>query len=1016
MSNRIHELAKELQISSKEIIDVLTQHKIEAKNSLSAIDDHAVALIRKAFRKPTQPDNHTDDNGADEKEKKADGLMFIPPRKRKKKRPTPPHFPGSAAMERFDEAEETESPVAPAFPAEIALERTAEPQRQEVAEKIVEPAIEPEIARETPPEVAVAPPVGQTPPEVQPVRERRIFVQHKPRSDGEKSFGQPRPRLEGEKTFGQRKPRFEGERTFGQHKPRANEEKKSDSERPVGGREPRKPHKEEFKRRDRDQERKPPRENDESAAKKPFTRPSSQRPGSADQRGKDFRRPQEEGGGKSEDAKGFAAKRHSKFRADEGGQAKKKDEHHAKGEIAKHGKKTDRLPGDVLDDKSRRDKVVSKHGNRNERGNQKRGAEPEDERDFQDFFPRASRPAVRRKSAAKAAQKAQKAAEALRAQQAAEAERSKVLNIHEMTTVKELAEKMNIPPSKIIAHLMTSGIMANVNQVLDPEAATSLAQHFGFEVNTVTLEEEIELQDEIVDVTKLKPRPPVVTIMGHVDHGKTTLLDAIRESKITDTEFGGITQHIGAYSVEINGQRIVFLDTPGHEAFTAMRARGAKATDEVVLVVAADDGIMPQTIEAIDHARAARVPIIVAINKIDVPGANPDRVMQELTKYGLTPEEWGGDTICVKVSAKKRTNLDDLLEMILLQAEILELKADPERLARGVIVEALLDKGRGPVATVLVQKGTLRVGDPFVVGQYYGRVRAMLDDLGNRVEEASPSTPVEVLGLAGVPTAGDAFIAVDSERKARQIAESRREEQQKIELSRTAKITLEGLHHHIKEGEIQELRIVIKADVHGSVEALTASLEKLSTEQVRLQVIHGGVGAINESDVILASASNAIILGFNVKPVVKALDMAEKEQIDVRLYNVIYQAIDDVKKAMEGLLAPIYTEVQIGQAQVLALFSLPRGGVVAGCRVLDGKITRNAIIRQFRNNAEIFKGTIASLRRVKDDVREVLAGFECGIRLEGRNDVKEGDILRAFTMEKVTITLEEAAARSRKES
>jgi len=994
MSNRIHELAKELQISSKEIIDVLTQHKIDVKNSLSAVDDRAVALIRKTFRKPAPPDNRLeDDESAENKEKKAAGLTFIPPRKRKKKRPIP-HFPGAAIMERSDDVDETESFLTPEFAAERIVEK-AEPSQREAQSETMggQPIATSPIVEEIPPVIEATPPpiIPQTPPQTQPARERRIFVQHKPRSEGEKPFSH--------------------------HKPRPNGEKRPDAERVAAGRESKRPFREEFKQRDRNFERKGPRDNEEGSARKPFVRPtSSQRPSPADQRGKDGRPPLEQRvGGQDKDAKALVAKRHSKFRSDEGGQ-KRKEEHQAKGETLKHGKKMERpAPLGELSEKPRRDKGAAKHVNRNERPGQKRATEIDDERDFQDFFPRTSRPAVRRKSAAKAAQKAQKAAEALRAQQAAEAERSKVLNIHEMTTVKELAEKMNIPPSKIIAHLMTSGIMANVNQVLDPEAATSLAQHFGFEVNTVSLEEEIELQDEIVDVTKLEPRSPVVTIMGHVDHGKTTLLDAIRESKITDSEFGGITQHIGAYSVEVNGQRIVFLDTPGHEAFTAMRARGAKATDAVVLVVAADDGIMPQTIEAIDHARAAKVPIIVAINKIDVPGANPDRVMQELTKYGLTPEEWGGDTICVKVSAKKRTNLDDLLEMILLQAEILELKADPYRLARGVIVEALLDKGRGPVATVLVQKGTLRVGDPFVVGQFYGRVRAMLDDLGNRVEEAGPSTPVEVLGLAGVPTAGDAFIVVDSERKARQIAESRKEEQQKIEFSRTAKITLEGLHHHIKEGETQELRIVIKADVHGSVEALTASLEKLSTEQVRLQVIHGGVGAINESDVILASASNAIILGFNVKPVVKALDMAEKEQIDVRLYNVIYQAIDDVKKAMEGLLAPIYTEVQIGQAQVVALFNLPRGGTVAGCRVLDGKITRNAIIRQFRNNAEIFKGTIASLRRVKDDVREVLAGFECGIRLEGRNDVKEGDILRAFTMEKMTITLEEAAARSRKE-
>ncbi|GAK59032.1 translation initiation factor IF-2 [Candidatus Vecturithrix granuli] len=587
----------------------------------------------------------------------------------------------------------------------------------------------------------------------------------------------------------------------------------------------------------------------------------------------------------------------------------------------------------------------------------------------------------------------------------------KRLEIPEVIMVKDLAEMMDVPPAKIIRHLMTMGFMPNVNQVLETKAAMSIAQELGFEAVAVTVEEKAELQEETVDTSKLKPRPPVVTIMGHVDHGKTTLLDAIRESKITDTEFGGITQHIGAYTVDVRGQKIVFLDTPGHEAFTAMRARGAKVTDEVVLVVAADDGIMPQTIEAIDHARAAHVPIIVAINKIDIPGANPDRVMQELTKYGLTPEEWGGDTICVKVSAKMRTNLDDLLEMILLQAEMLELKADPDRSAKGVIVEALLDKGRGPVATILIQRGTLRIGDSFVTGVHYGRVRAMLDGRGKRVKEAGPATPVEVLGLTGVPIAGDSFIVVKGEREARLIAESRQDQQQKTELSKTSKITLEELHHHIKEGETQEFRIVIKADVHGSVEALSDALERLSTEKVRLQVIHGGVGAINESDVMLAAASNAIVLGFNVRPVAKARDLAEKEQIDVRLYNVIYQVIDDVKKGMEGLLEPVLKEVLIGQAQVLALFSLPKGGIVAGCRVTNGKITRNSIVRVMRENKEMFKGSIASLRRVKDDVREVLSGYECGIRLENYNDIQENDIIEAYTIEKMAMSLDGTVAK-----
>jgi translation initiation factor IF-2 len=421
---------------------------------------------------------------------------------------------------------------------------------------------------------------------------------------------------------------------------------------------------------------------------------------------------------------------------------------------------------------------------------------------------------------------------------------------------------------------------------------------------------------------------------------------------------------------------------------------------------------MPQTVEAIDHARAAGVPIIVAINKIDLPGANSDRVMQELTKHGLTPEDWGGETICVQVSAKQQTNLDELLEMIVLQAEMLELKANPDCPAKGVVVEAMLDKGRGPVATVLVQKGTLRIGNAFVSGLYHGRVRAMFDDRGRKVDEAGPATPVEVLGLTGVPVAGDAFTVVENERTARQIAENRQEQQQKTEFLKTGKITLEELHHHIKEGGFQELRIVIKADVHGSVEALTEALERLSTEQVRLQVIHGGVGAINESDVMLAAAdTNVIILGFNVRPVAKARELAEKEQIDMRLYTVIYQAIDDIKKAMEGLLEPTYKEVLLGEAAVQATFTVPKVGTVAGCRVTSGKIVRNSMVKLFRDHKEIYKGNIDSLRRVKDDVREVLTGYECGIKLENYNDVKVDDIIEAYTLEKITMTLEEAAKR-----
>jgi len=579
------------------------------------------------------------------------------------------------------------------------------------------------------------------------------------------------------------------------------------------------------------------------------------------------------------------------------------------------------------------------------------------------------------------------------------------IEMTEAITVKELAEKMGVPAPQVIKSLIKMGIMANINQILDIDAAVSVADKFGFDVNSIALEGEKLFRSEEKEEGILRPRPPVVTIMGHVDHGKTSLLDAIRKSRITDMEAGGITQHIGAYKVHLEKGDIVFLDTPGHEAFTAMRARGARVTDIVVLVVAADDGVMPQTVEAIDHAKAAGVPIIVAINKIDKPNADPQRVKTELTKYGLVPEAWGGSTIFVEISAKQRINLDTLLEMILLQAEIMELKANPDKPAKGTILEARLDKGRGPVATVLVQNGTLRVGDPFVTGLYYGKVRAMIDDIGHKIKEAGPSTPVEVLGLAGVPSAGDSFIVVSDERKARQIALSRQEKQRMEELSKSARVSLEDLYRKIQEGDVQELKIIVKADVQGSIEAVTEALEKLSTAKVRLKVIHGAVGAVTETDVMLAAASNALIIGFNVRPEVKARISAEREKVDIRLYSVIYDAISDVKKAMEGLLKPTYKEVVLGQAEVQETFSISKVGTVAGCRVLSGKILRNAEIRLIRNGVVVHQGRIASLKRFKEDVKEVAAGFECGIHLENYNDIKIGDIIEAFYYEEIASKL-----------
>lgn len=576
----------------------------------------------------------------------------------------------------------------------------------------------------------------------------------------------------------------------------------------------------------------------------------------------------------------------------------------------------------------------------------------------------------------------------------------KVIEIPETITVRDLAELCRIPATDLIKRLMAQGVMAGINQNVDRQAARLVAEKLGFAVKAyapVTMDIDIEEADE----EKLEERSPVVTIMGHVDHGKTTLLDAIRKSKVAASEEGGITQHIGAYQVEVKGKKITFLDTPGHEAFTAMRSRGAQVTDLAVLVVAADDGVMPQTIEAINHARAAEVPILVAINKVDRPQANVDRVKQQLAEQGLVPEEWGGDTVCVPISALRREGLDDLLEMILLVAEMQDLKANPHRLAKGTIVEAQLDRGRGPVATVLVQHGVLRVGNPIVAGSVHGRVRAMFSAKGERVDEAGPATPVEVLGFNDVPTAGEILLALDDEREARAIAEEYAQTARQEGWSRTSRLTLDDLNVKIKAGEVKQLNLVVKGDVQGSVEALRQSLEKLSTPEVRVNVIHGGVGGVSKSDVNLAHASEAIIIGFNVRPDPTARKLAETLGIEILLYRVIYQAIDDIKAAMEGMLEPEYKEVVLGQAEVRALFKVPNVGIVAGCYVTEGRILRSAQMRVLRDNVIVYEGTIASLKRFKDDVREVASGYECGIGLERFNDLKEGDVLEAFRMEEV---------------
>ncbi|MFH0933443.1 MAG: translation initiation factor IF-2 [Nitrospirota bacterium] len=584
--------------------------------------------------------------------------------------------------------------------------------------------------------------------------------------------------------------------------------------------------------------------------------------------------------------------------------------------------------------------------------------------------------------------------------------RKKTLKLQEGTTVKEFAELISVKLSDVIKKFMGLGYMPTINQPVDPDAALLVAEGFGVKLELASVEEDTVLTEAPEDLSKLLARAPVVTIMGHVDHGKTSLLDAIRKTKVIETEAGGITQHIGAYKVNLKGRDIVFLDTPGHEAFTSMRARGAKVTDIVVLVVAADDGVMPQTVEAINHARAANVPIVVAINKIDKPEANPSKVRNELAERGVISEEWGGQNIFVEASAKKVIGIENLLEMILLQAEIMELKANPEKKARGVIIEAKLDRGRGPVATVLVQSGTLKIGDTFLAGIYVGKVRALIDDTGKRITEAGPSTPVEVIGFPEVPSAGDIFVVVDDEKRARQIALARQQKQRLADMAKARKLTLDELYAKIKEGEIKDLNIIIKGDVQGSVEAIKDALESITHPQVKVRVIHSSAGGINESDIMLASASNAIIIGFNVRPELKAYQAAEKEGVDIRLYDVIYDAIEDVKKALEGLLEPTLKEKTLGRAEVRQLFPISRIGTVAGCYVLDGSISRSSDgIRVIRDSIVVYDGKIATLKRFKEDIREVQAGYECGILIENFNDLKVGDILENYIIEKIATKL-----------
>jgi translation initiation factor IF-2 len=576
------------------------------------------------------------------------------------------------------------------------------------------------------------------------------------------------------------------------------------------------------------------------------------------------------------------------------------------------------------------------------------------------------------------------------------------IKIDDTIILAELAKRMGIKANEMIAKLMSLGVMATVNQTIDFDTATLVSAEFGYEIEKASFEEEIILHtEESDDPEKLTARPPVVTIMGHVDHGKTSLLDVIRKTRVTEGEAGGITQHIGAYNVSTSKGHIVFLDTPGHEAFSAMRSRGAKVTDLVILVVAADDGVMPQTIEAINHSKAAEVPIIVAVNKIDKANAEPDRVLRELSENGLVPEDWGGDTICVNVSAKQNQGIDTLLEMVLLQSEMLELKANSDKLARGHVVEAKLDAGRGPVATVLVQEGTLHSGDPVVCGMHYGKIRALLNDMGQQVESAGPSIPVEIIGLSGVPQAGDEFISLADEKDAKQVSQHRVQKQRSKELAKSSRLSLEGLFEQLQEGEVKDLNIILKADVHGSIEALRDSLAKLSNEEVKINIVHAATGTITESEVSLAMVSNSIIVGFNVRPSQKIQDLAKEEQVDIRYYNVIYDVINEIQNAILGLMSSTYEDRTLGWAEVRDLFHIPKVGTIAGSYVTDGKFERGRKVRLVREGVVIYDGKLASLRRFKDDVKEVQSGYECGIGIENFNDIKLGDTIECYYTEEI---------------
>lgn len=1013
---KVHELAKELNISSREIINFLSEKKIEVKSHMSNLEDSSIELIKGKFGKKetktiTKPEAETrpkEENQAAapvERPKKKPSItaVFNPqnsqqglrrqPRKRPKERErirqerAAARQPARAAAE----ARQNANPEAKAAPVAKAEPKPAVKPVEEIKAANVQnvQATETVAVPKTEERVAAAKPVQERVPVVQVQEER-------PQNVREKAETAPAEKTTGEAAVNERPQNVRPQSSqAGANRPQGDKQGSRPQGEKTGGRSENRPQQDRNSRSqgDRPYGSRPQngRGDNRYQGNRNEGRPQQDRGGRND---RNDNRPQGERGGRSFDRnnqKNYQNNRSNSGhtqgdRGNRGFHSNRPKEFKGKldREINKFNKES-AASAEELRGKETRDRAENRKNNNNNRkqDHDKLGKK-------QERFINLEKHGGRKKPQQQPRQEKEEAI--------------KSITLPEKLTIKELAEKMRVQAAVIVKKLFLKGTMVTVNQEVDYDTAEEIALEFNCIAEP---EEKIDviaelLKEEAEEESKLVPRPPVVCVMGHVDHGKTSLLDAIRSTRVTDREAGGITQHIGASVVSINNQKITFLDTPGHEAFTAMRMRGANATDIAILVVAADDGVMPQTIEAINHAKAAGIEIIVAVNKIDKPSANIERVKQELSEYELIPEDWGGSTIFCPVSAHTHEGIENLLEMILLTAEVCELKANPDRNARGLVIEAQLDKGRGAVATILVQKGTLKVGEPVACGSCFGKVRAMIDDKGRRVKEAGPSTPVEILGLNGVPNAGEVFVSTDTDKEARSFAETFISESKEKLLEETrTKMSLDDLFSQIQSGNVKELDLIVKADVQGSVEAVKQSLEKLSNEEVIVKTIHGGVGAINESDVILASASNAIIIGFNVRPDATAKATAEREGVDVRLYKVIYNAIEDVEAAMKGMLDPIFEEKILGHAEVRQIFKASGVGNIAGSYILDGIFERGCKVRLFREGKQIFEGSLASLKRFKDDVKEVRTGYECGLVLDGFNDIQEFDQIEAYKMVEV---------------